>query len=77
VAYPDYAAGYAADEWFSTGLLVFPFWSIATSYIGVRALFAVVRWRAITWFVVLPALAYVIALGVIAALFAFLSGGAA
>ena len=77
VAYPHYAAAYAAEEWFSTLLLVFPFWSIATSYMGVRTLFQVVRWKAITWFIVLPAIAYVIALGVIAALFAFLDGGAA
>lgn len=76
VAYPSYAVAYAADEWFSVGFLLFPFWSIVTSYVGVRTLFAVARWKAITWFIVLPAMAYGITLGVIVALFAFLSGKA-
>ena len=76
VAYPSYAVAYAADEWFSVGFVLFPFWSIVTSYIGVRTLFAVVRWKAITWFIVLPAMVYGIVLGVIVALFALLSGEA-
>jgi hypothetical protein len=58
------------------GFVLFPFWSIATSYIGIRTLFAVVRWKAVTWFIVLPAMAYGITLGAIVALFARLGGEA-
>jgi len=35
LAYPNYAAAYAAEEWFSVLPIIFPFWSIATSYVGV------------------------------------------
>jgi len=45
--YPDYATAYVAEEWFSLVLLVFPFWSIATSYTGVTTLFPVVRRKAV------------------------------
>jgi hypothetical protein len=69
--YPNYAAAYASDEGFSLLLLVFPFWSISTSYIGVTTLFDVSIWKARVWFVFLPLLAYLAVFGLLAALFAF------
>jgi hypothetical protein len=70
LAYPDFATAYAADEWYSAVLLIFPFWSVATSFIGVRTLFSVTKWKAIVWFAVLPVMVYLAAFGLFAALFA-------
>ena len=51
-------------------LLIFPFWSVASSYVGVRTLFPVRRGAAITWFLVLPSVVYALAIAaVFAALF--------
>lgn len=65
--YPDYATAYATEDWFSLAPFIFLFWSISTSYLGVRTLFQVTRWKAQVWFVVLP-LVYLLALGLIVAL---------
>ncbi len=75
--YPNYAVAYAADEWFWLALLVFAFWSIGTSYIGVRTLFPVTASRALAWFVVLPIAAYVMVFGLVATLIGFLGQSAA
>ncbi len=66
VAFENYAAAWNADEFYSSMLVIFLFWSLATSYLGARALFHVSRWRAQLWFLVLPAGLYVVALGVVA-----------
>ena len=52
-------------------LLLFPFWSVAASYMGARSLFALAGWRVRLWFLILPILAYVTLLGGLTALFAF------
>ena len=52
----------SADPWFLL-VLIFPFWSVATEYKGVRARFQVRKWRARFWFVILPAVAFFIILG--------------
>ncbi len=56
--YPHYQAAYDADEWYSVSLLVFPFWSIWTSYRGVRSLFPVNLAKARVWFLILPSLIF-------------------
>jgi hypothetical protein len=68
--FENYAAAWNAEELYSSIVLVFLFWSLATSYLGARALFHVSRWRAQLWFLVLPAALYVIALGLAATLIA-------
>jgi hypothetical protein len=72
MAFPDYAAAWQSDEVYSLGLLIFPFWSIAASYIGVRSVFNVSAWKARIWFLILPACVYLAAFGVIAMAAAFL-----
>jgi hypothetical protein len=74
VVYADYTQAYASDSPFSALLLVFPFRSLISSYLGVRTLFQVSRWKARVWFVILPCLLYVVSLGLAVALFAFLGG---
>jgi hypothetical protein len=39
--------------------LIPPFWSLAVSYVGVRSIFQVWKWRARLWFVILPAVFYI------------------
>ena len=58
------------DSWIDEGalksvVLIFPFWSIATVYRGVRAKFAVRTWPARFWFLILPVIFFVLILGVI------------
>lgn len=72
--YPSYAAAFSAEELYSLVLLVFPFWALATSYAGATELFEVRRGRAITWFLALPAVLYMIVFGALAALVAFVGG---
>ena len=69
--YANYAEAYAGDEMYSMVILVFPFWSLVTSIIGVRSLFEVIKWRALLWFLILPGILYFFAFGLVALLFAF------
>lgn len=74
-SYANRAAAVASDDLTGAILLVFPFWSLGTSFAAATTLFEVRRGRARLWFVILPALAYLVAygaLGVLAGLlFAF------
>ncbi len=72
LAFPDYLAAWNSDEAFSTVLLAFPFWGAYVSYRGVRTRFDVGRWRSRIWFLILPCLTFVMALGLIAVLYAIL-----
>jgi hypothetical protein len=72
VAFPDYRSAWASDELFSVALLIFPFWSVYASYRGARTRFDVSRWKGRLWFLILPALLFVFALGLIAVLYALL-----
>ena len=51
------------------------FWSIAISYAGVTTLFLVTKWKARLWFVALPTLVYMLAFGLIIAMFTFVGQG--
>lgn len=56
-------------------LMIFPFWSVWSSYAGVRTAFEVRRGLAILWFLVLPVVAYgIIILGALAFLLHFRPG---
>jgi hypothetical protein len=70
--FASYAEAFDADESYSLVLLAFPFWSAVTSYSGVRSVFGVSGWRPRLWFLILPCLLYLVAFGVLAAVFAFL-----
>lgn len=66
--FPDYASTWDDQSILGIVLLVFPFWSVVVSYRGVRSRFAVGRWRALVWFLILPVLVYALILGVVATL---------
>jgi hypothetical protein len=80
LTFPDYAVASTAAERPPLVLLlvlfVFPFWSVATSYVGVKALFAVARRKAVVWFVALPILVYLAWGGLVALLFTLVGRGA-
>lgn len=67
--YDSYTEAYNADELWSLLILIFPFWSLVTSYIGIRTTFEVSKWKASIWFVILPGLLYITVFGGVAALF--------
>lgn len=60
---PSYRQGLTAGRNYFGALLLFPFWSLVTSYIGATTLFALSRRKARIWFLGLPALFYVFTLG--------------
>ena len=70
--FPDYLAAWTSEEPWSAVLLIFPFWSLAVSYRGIRAMFPVRTAPARLWFVILPGLAYLLILGVISTLYALI-----
>ena len=72
VAFASYMEAYRSDEMYSLVLLVFPFWSIAVSYVGVTARFTLKPWPARFWFIILPVLFYLFVFGVLIAIYAFL-----
>jgi hypothetical protein len=63
--YPNYIASYNADEYWSSIIIIFPFWACFVSYKGILANFNVVKWKALLWFVVLPIVFYSLAIGFI------------
>ena len=63
--YQDYITTFYADEYWSSIIIIFPFWAVIVSYKGVLANFNVVKWKALLWFVVLPIAFYSLAFGVV------------
>ncbi|RME02034.1 MAG: hypothetical protein D6814_00370 [Calditrichaeota bacterium] len=74
LVYPNYAQAYSAGDLFSALIVIFPFWSLIASYAGARTVFDASRWKARVWFVLLPALFYLVVMGVLAALLALVEG---
>ncbi len=72
--YSNYGEAYGAEELWPTLLLLFPFWALIVSYRAVTTVFEVVKKRAMVWFVILPSLVYLLAFGILGALFAKLEG---
>lgn len=56
--YANYAEDYASDSPVALIILIFPFWALITSYVGVRTSFPVSRWKALFWFLIGPLLLY-------------------
>ncbi|MEM9090154.1 MAG: hypothetical protein AAGC93_15565 [Cyanobacteria bacterium P01_F01_bin.53] len=71
--YENYLAAYAQDLVLTIVLFSLSFWELFSAYRGVRTLFSVDKWRARLWFIILPALLYLMTFGLVAVLFA-LSG---
>ena len=78
--FDSYADAWASEESWSALLLVFPFWSIVTSYRGLSTWYHPTKpWVARLWFVILPCLVYLVAFGLIALAYGLLTntpGGA-
>lgn len=74
--FSDYREAWQADEQWSSAILVFAFWSCWTSYTAATTAFRVSKIKARIWFLILPALLYVVALGVIGTLYSLFSGEA-
>lgn len=68
--YENYLIAYAQDLFLTVVIYAFSFWELFSAYRGVRTLFAVDRWRARLWFIILPALLYLTTFGLVAIIFA-------
>jgi hypothetical protein len=65
VSYANCREAWNSEDLTSAVLLVFPFWSVATSHAAATTLFDVSRGRARVWFLLLPTLAYLLFYGAI------------
>jgi len=72
--FANYREAWNAEESWSMITLIFPFWSCVSSYCGVTTLFSVKKFKTLMWFVILPSIFYVLALGVIATLLLLFRG---
>ena len=70
--YDNYLQSYNSGDLWTSIIILFLFWSLVTSYIGVRTTFTVSRWKARTWFIILPGLLYFLILGGAVLLFMFM-----
>ena len=70
--FPNYLAAYNSEELIGLLFVAAMFWSVGVSYIGVNATFEMTHWKARIWFLVLPVMFYLFALGLIVALFSLL-----
>ncbi|MEM7125815.1 MAG: YIP1 family protein [Chloroflexota bacterium] len=60
--YANYYESWVSDSLWEALLLVFPFWALVVSYIGVRTVFPVTIWKARLWFLIVPCLLYTVGL---------------
>lgn len=74
--FANYRDAWQADEFWSTSVLVFVFWSCWTSYVAATTAFQLSKTKARIWFLILPLLLSVAALGVAGTLYALLTGNA-
>ncbi len=72
-AFPNYLAAYNSDEMFSLVLIIMMFWSVGVSFVGATENFSLTKWKARLWFLILPTVFYLFALGLVMFLMAFLS----
>jgi hypothetical protein len=75
--YASYAEAWAAEEYWSALLLVFPIWSCFTSYKAATTAWEVSKGKARFWFLVLPLLVYIFVFGLVGVLYAMLGDGEA
>ncbi len=73
-AYPSPSAAREGDDWTFIVPILFLFWSVYTSYRGVRTLFVVRPWAARAWFLLLPSGIYAVGLVAVAAFYAIQFG---
>jgi hypothetical protein len=76
ITFPSYRVASEAETLYPFLLLAFPLWSIVVSYNGVTARFAMRRWAARMWFLILPGLLYAFAFGAVAVFYSVLGKAA-
>jgi hypothetical protein len=69
--FPNYEAAWHADEFWTSIVIIFAFWSCITSYTAVTSVFSLSLWKARVWFLFLPIAVYAASIGAVAALYAF------
>ena len=62
--YSNYLESYIKDTYLSIAVLGFVFISLITSYIGARTVFVLSKWKARVWLIILPAIYYLLLMGV-------------
>ena len=68
--YENYRASWTSEEAWSSLLIVFIVWDVVASYKGVRTAFAVSKWKARLWFLILPLGLYAVVAVVIGGIYA-------
>lgn len=63
--YSNYLESYVKDKYLGMAVLVFVFISLITSYIGARTVFVLSKWKARVWLIILPAIYYLLLMGVL------------
>ncbi|MGP1345925.1 MAG: hypothetical protein ACTS3F_04550 [Phycisphaerales bacterium] len=71
VSQPTPAAAAVHESWLDVLMVLFPFWSVVASFVGVRTVFKVRTGPAVVWFLVLPMLVYSLAIVALALLLVF------
>ncbi|MFO7525304.1 MAG: Yip1 family protein [Ignavibacteriaceae bacterium] len=69
IIYENYFEATERDSILGIIVLVFLFGSLITSYIGARKIFNVIKWKALVWFIILPAIFYLVLIGAFAIIF--------
>lgn len=67
--YANYREAWQSEELWSTSILIFVFWSCWTSYVGASTTFQLSKSKARVWFLILPVILYLVAIGAIGYLF--------
>jgi hypothetical protein len=70
LAFSNYLEAWNSEQPYTLALLIFPLWSVVTSYLGAKTIFNVSPWGVRIWFLVLPMGLYLLAFGLIAAVVA-------
>ncbi|MRW82786.1 hypothetical protein GJ698_01600 [Pseudoduganella sp. FT26W] len=71
-SYANYVEAWAASTSVSAAIMIFVFWSCWTSYCAATTVYSLKKTQARIWFLILPAIFYVIILGAFGALYAML-----
>lgn len=70
VRYESYLAAYDQEIFGSILIVCLVFWELFVAYCAVRTVFSVDRWRARFWFIISPAIVYLVQFGLLALIYA-------
>jgi hypothetical protein len=72
--FSSYQEAWETEEYWSSTILIFTFWACFTSYKAATTAFTLSKWKARTWFLILPIMIYLTVFGVIGTLYALFGG---